>query len=226
LCCLAIPDPPTQVHVINTSHSSALISWLPGFDGGSSQTFQIRYRLSTDDRYFYENVPTGAHSFDLKNLRSGSEYHLNLRSNNSYHLSPWTDELILATFNSFPSSIFHFSEFSPTKMSFTMIIIIITFGLIIFLTNIILILFFAMKRRKTNVNSENVSTIGTSETETNTVDLFQPIPSNFFLTNTYQKYKEEEEMKRPFVSSFSSINLSQPGKFHFSKSFFDFLFFR
>jgi hypothetical protein len=70
------------------------------------------------------------------------------------------------------------------------------------------------------LHSEDLSTTGTNETEANTtVDLFQPIPSNLFLTNTYQKY-DDEDMEKPFVSSFSSINLSQKGKYSFLKIFF------
>jgi hypothetical protein len=216
---LAIPDPPSEIRVVNLSHSSALISWLPGFDGGAQQTFQIRYRLSTADRYDYEHLPFDTQSFDLKNLKLSSEYRLNIRSNNSYHISPWSNELIIKTLNSLPSLSFHLSEFSPKTLSFTVILIIAICGLIIFLINIILIIVFVLKRRRSNIIGENLSTTETNETETNTVDLFQPIPSNFFLINTYQKY-EDEDIKKPFVSSFSSINLSPQGKFNSSGSLF------
>ncbi|CAF4656939.1 unnamed protein product, partial [Rotaria magnacalcarata] len=47
---LTIPDLPSQIHVMNTSHTSLLISWTPGFDGGAQQTFQIRFRLSTESQ--------------------------------------------------------------------------------------------------------------------------------------------------------------------------------
>lgn len=200
---LAIPDPPRDIHVVNVSHSSALISWSPGFDGGASQTFQIRYRLSTVDRYFYEHLPIGIEAFHLKNLRLASEYHLNIRANNSYHLSPWSDELIIKTASSFPTLSFHFSEFVSTKMSFKIIIIMGIIGATILLINILLMIIFFLKRRKSNMNSENLSTTETNETEANTVDIFQP-------KNTYQKY-DEEDMKSPFVSSFSSMNSFQPG---------------
>ena len=193
------------------SHSSALISWSPGFDGGASQTFQIRYRLSTADRYFYEHLPIGIEAFHLKNLRLASEYHLNIRANNSYHLSPWSDELIIKTARSFPTLSFHFSEFVSTKMSFKIIIIMGIIGATILLINILLMTIFFLKRRKSNMNSENLSTTETNETEANTVDLFQPIPSNFSLKNTYQKYDEES----PFVSSFSSMNSFQPGTVYY-----------
>ncbi|CAF4782447.1 unnamed protein product, partial [Rotaria sp. Silwood2] len=127
----------------------------------------------------------------------------------------------ISTSNYLPSLKFHLSEISSTNISFTLLILIAVIGLIILLINIILICFFIIKRRQFNMTSENSSTTGTNETETNTIDIFQPIPSNFFLTtttttatNTYKKY-EDDDIKRPFVSSCSSTNLNNLGKFYF-----------
>jgi len=219
---LAVPDAPSQVRVSNTSHSSLLVSWIPGFDGGARQKFQIRYRLSSDDRYSYEDVPFGQQTFDLKNLLLASDYYISIRSNNSHHLSEWTNEIIASTSRYLPSSPFYsFSNSnSSSRFSLTVIVIIAVFGLFILLINIIIISLFIMKRRRSNVNSDNSSTTGTNETEANTVDIFQPIPSNLFFDrpyssttnaypfNTYQKY-EEDDVKRPFVPSYSSATLTR-----------------
>ncbi len=218
----AVPDPPSEVRVSNTSHSSLLITWIPGFDGGARQTFQIRYRLSSDNRYSYEDVPFGGQTFDLKNLLLAREYYISIRSNNSYHLSEWTDEILAPTSRYLPSSPFYSfsSSATSTRFSLTVIVIVAVFGLFILLINIVLISLFIMKRRRSNVNSDNSSTTGTNETEANTVDIFQPIPSNLFFDrpfssatnaypfNTYQRY-EEEEVKRPFVPNYSSATLSR-----------------
>lgn len=220
----AIPDPPTQVRVTNASHSSLLISWLPGFDGGARQTFQIRYRLASDNRYSYEDVPFGEQIFNLKNLLLASDYYISIRANNSYHLSEWTEEILASTSRYLPSSPFYSfaSSGSSTRFSLTVIVIVAIFGLFIVLINIVLISLFVMKRRRSNITSDNSSTTGTNETEANTVDIFQPIPSNLFFDrpyssnnnhnaypfNTYQRY-EEDEMKRPFVPSYSSATLTR-----------------
>ena len=193
---------------------------MPGFDGGAHQTFQIRYRLSTDKIYSYENVPSNAESFGLKNLRLGSKYHISVRSNNSRHLSQWTDEIIVSTLSFMPLVRLHSSETMPSaKISFTVIIIVIIVGLIILFINMILILIFITKRRRSNVTSENSSTAEINETEPNTFDIFRPIPSNLFLTtpNTNKKY-EEDNITRSFVSSCSSAHLLHPGKFCLSIS--------
>jgi hypothetical protein len=212
---LAIPDPPRDIRLVNVSYSSALINWSPGFDGGAQQTFQIRFRLSTADRYSYENLPFDTYSFELKNLRLFSEYYLSIRSNNSYHLSPWSNELMIKTLNYTPSLSFHIAKFSLQKISFTIIFIIAIIGLVLFLISSILVVIFIFKRRRMNIHAENLSTTETNETETNTIDLFQPIPSNFSLINTSHKY-EDEDIKKPFVSS---AYLPQSGKFFSSNSF-------
>jgi hypothetical protein len=218
----AIPDLPSQIRVTNTSHSSLIISWLPGFDGGARQTFQIRYRLSTDDRYSYEDIPIGGQSFDLKNLLLAREYYVSLRANNSHHLSDWTDELLVSTSRFFPSAPFYALSSSnlSARFSLTVIVIVALFGLAILLINIILISLFIMKRRRSHLSSDNSSTTGTNETEANTVDIFQPIPSNLFFDrpysstnnaypfNTYQKY-DDDDVKRPFVPSYSSATLTR-----------------
>ncbi|CAF3700945.1 unnamed protein product [Rotaria socialis] len=217
---LTLPDTPTQVRVANTSHSSLFISWTPGFDGGSQQRFQIRYRLSNNDRYSYEDVPDNEQSFDLKNLLLSSEYFISVRANNSHHLSQWTDELKASTSRYLPSSPFYSFSNTSTKFSLSVIVIVAVFGLFILLINIVLISLFIMKRRRSNITSDNSSTTGTNETEANTVDIFQPIPSNLFFDrpfstssnaypfNTYQRY-EEDDVKRPFVPSYSSATLAR-----------------
>lgn len=77
-----------------------------------------------------------------------------------------------------------------------------------------------MRRRRSTLTSDNSSTTGTNETEANTVDIFQPIPSNLFFDrpfsssnnsypfNTYQRY-EDDDAKRPFVPSYSSATLTR-----------------
>jgi hypothetical protein len=197
------------------------VSWLPGFDGGARQTFQIRYRRISDTRYSYEDVPFSEQTFDLKNLQLATNYYISLRSNNSHHLSDWTEELLASTSRSIPSSPFYAfsSSGSSTRFSLTVIVIIAIVGLFVLLINILIISLFVIKRRRSHVNSDNSSTTGTNETEANTVDIFQPIPSNLFFDrpyssnnnsypfNTYQRY-EDEDVKRPFVP-YSSATLTR-----------------
>lgn len=195
---VASPDPPKDIQISNVSYSSFFITWQPAFNGGLNQTFQLRYRLSTASSYFYENLPTDSFIFHLKNLRSNSEYHFNLRSNNSYHMSSWSDQLTVKTSSLLPTITFHLTEMASQKLSMNILSIVILIGFGIFLINMIFaICFLLIQRRKNKLNhNENLSTTDTNETETNTVDLFQPIA-----INSYQKYDDEDEIKKPFTSN-------------------------
>ena len=217
---LAVPDPPSQLRPINTSHSSISISWATNFDGGAAQTYQLRYRLSTDDQYSYEPVPGDAQSFDLENLRAGQEYHLSMRSNNTHYLSEWTDELIVWTTAELSFSPLYSFILSPKRFSWVATLVLTVVGLLVVLINIVLISIFVIKRRRARITNDNSSTTGTNETETNTVDLFQPMAPNLLFEgpssttmntypfDNYQKY-DDDDIKRPFVSSYSSTNLNR-----------------
>ncbi|XP_074595282.1 nephrin-like isoform X2 [Brevipalpus obovatus] len=39
-----IPDPPSNLTVVNITHDSITIHWEPGFDGGSEQSFRVMYK--------------------------------------------------------------------------------------------------------------------------------------------------------------------------------------
>lgn len=39
------PDVPNELEVVNVTDKSALLAWDAGFDGGSDQTFEIRYQM-------------------------------------------------------------------------------------------------------------------------------------------------------------------------------------
>lgn len=38
------PDPPLSMTVLNVTHDSVTISWVPGFDGGLKTSYRIRYK--------------------------------------------------------------------------------------------------------------------------------------------------------------------------------------
>lgn len=42
---LNFSDQPMQLTVLNVTHDSVQLSWVPGFDGGMTPTYRIRYRL-------------------------------------------------------------------------------------------------------------------------------------------------------------------------------------
>ncbi|VDM55671.1 unnamed protein product [Angiostrongylus costaricensis] len=43
------PDAPLDIHVTNVTSNTITISWTPGFDGGSDQTFEVRYQKDGEE---------------------------------------------------------------------------------------------------------------------------------------------------------------------------------
>ncbi len=50
------PDTPYDIRFINATHNSISISWMPGFDGGLMQRFQVRYIKLGDVSHLYADV--------------------------------------------------------------------------------------------------------------------------------------------------------------------------
>ncbi|WAR06527.1 NPHN-like protein [Mya arenaria] len=83
------PDSPTDYHVIQEeiSETSAVLTWAPGFDNGSSQTFYITYgkkgdssgRITKSVEHKYE----GKINYTLRNLETETEY---IASINAYNV--------------------------------------------------------------------------------------------------------------------------------------------
>lgn len=46
------PDAPLSMTVLNVTHDSVTISWVPGFDGGLQTSYRIRYRPESASKGF------------------------------------------------------------------------------------------------------------------------------------------------------------------------------
>jgi hypothetical protein len=49
--------------LVKYNSSSALISWLPGFDGGADQLFEVRYQSKDDKDPLFVNVSTTVRTY-------------------------------------------------------------------------------------------------------------------------------------------------------------------
>ncbi|VDO74089.1 unnamed protein product [Heligmosomoides polygyrus] len=75
------PDSPLDIHVTNATSNTISISWTPGFDGGSDQTFEVRYRKDGEEGM--HGVNTSHSNLRLSGLAPSTIYLFQLRSINS-----------------------------------------------------------------------------------------------------------------------------------------------
>ncbi|XP_037073212.1 nephrin-like [Pollicipes pollicipes] len=79
----SVPDPPLDLRVLNASSETVSLGWTPGFDGGFSQTFRVRYapvRQPAPEQHVH--VPHGTYEATVRRLRGGTRYRFSVSAHN------------------------------------------------------------------------------------------------------------------------------------------------
>ena len=91
------PDPPLALRVINVTSNTVTLKWVPGFDGGMPQSFQIRFKPSDHTSYFYADAyPTNATEFTISQLAPETEYVFAVMAYNALGQSDFTTDVVKA----------------------------------------------------------------------------------------------------------------------------------
>ncbi|XP_018024106.1 nephrin isoform X2 [Hyalella azteca] len=92
-----IPEPPLALKVLNTTHDSVMLSWVPGFDGGKPQYFRLRYRPKDSSHYQCLDVyQSGVYSQSVAGLDLDTEYYFSIKSYNDMGESEYRGEFVRA----------------------------------------------------------------------------------------------------------------------------------
>ncbi|KAM9852134.1 nephrin [Aulostomus maculatus] len=92
------PDPPTSFQLVNVTHDSVTLEWIPGFNGGLRQRFRIRYRWVRAASFLYVDVfPPGANIFTVTDLQPVSIYNFSVNALNSMGESDYADNNAVLT---------------------------------------------------------------------------------------------------------------------------------
>ncbi|XP_050709640.1 nephrin-like [Eriocheir sinensis] len=91
------PDPPLALKILNTTHDSVTLAWIPGFDGGQPQYFRIRYRSKSSSSYQYVDVlEFGVYTYTVPGLNLNTEYYFSIQSRNDVGTSDFRGEFVRA----------------------------------------------------------------------------------------------------------------------------------
>jgi len=94
----AFPDPPTDLKILDFTHNTVTIAWVPGFNGGLQQSYKIRYTKVDSRFYRYEDVfPENETSFTITMLASGAEFAFSVQAINSIGASNFTQSILQKT---------------------------------------------------------------------------------------------------------------------------------
>lgn len=91
----SVPDTPTSLKVMNVTHDSVTLIWIPGFDGGMKASYRIRYRRVEDNSYKYEDVvPTNTTQYTIKGLDVNTQYVFSVMAINKLGNSKYMPDLL------------------------------------------------------------------------------------------------------------------------------------
>ncbi|XP_060753669.1 nephrin [Neoarius graeffei] len=92
------PDPPSDLKLLRVSSNSVTLEWMPGFDGGLTQNFRVRYRWAGSSSYMYVDVfPPRSTVYTVSGLKPSTTYNFSVNAINSMGESSYADNgLILS----------------------------------------------------------------------------------------------------------------------------------
>jgi hypothetical protein len=105
-----LPDPPNQLEVMNITHSSFILNWQSGYDGGYEQIFHI---ILNNNNYTEEKY-TNLNTIRFEDLNEKTRYMIKIRSKNYIGFSVYSTYLIIQT----KKSLIHLEEFPIIQQAY------------------------------------------------------------------------------------------------------------
>lgn len=87
------PDPPLELSILNVTHDSVTIAWLPGFDGGMKAAYRVRYRDANTEHYKYEDSLPNSNQLTINGLRMNTLYLFSVQARNALGSSPFLPDI-------------------------------------------------------------------------------------------------------------------------------------
>lgn len=91
------PDIPSLLSIVNVTHESVTLSWIPGFNGGMPATYRIRYRQIQEESYKYEDIPSpNTTQYTIKGLEINTGYVFSISALNKLGNSKFMPDIVTA----------------------------------------------------------------------------------------------------------------------------------
>ncbi|XP_055020059.1 LOW QUALITY PROTEIN: nephrin [Boleophthalmus pectinirostris] len=145
------PDPPSSFRLVSVSYDSVTLEWIPGFDGGLTQRFRVRYHWDKSASFLYMDVfPPGEATFTVTGLLPNTTYNFSVNAINAIGESGYADNNAVLTITTMdwpemvaPTEEAHISGAVPTYLT---VVFTVVFGVLLVVNS--LGCFFGLKWRK------------------------------------------------------------------------------
>uniref|UniRef100_A0A673J090 NPHS1 adhesion molecule, nephrin n=1 Tax=Sinocyclocheilus rhinocerous TaxID=307959 RepID=A0A673J090_9TELE len=86
------PDPPSDLKLLRVDHNSVTLEWMPGFDGGLTQNFRVRYQWAGSASFMYVDVfPPTATVYTVTGLNPSTTYNFSVNAISTMGESSYAD---------------------------------------------------------------------------------------------------------------------------------------
>ncbi|XP_050302000.1 nephrin isoform X2 [Anthonomus grandis grandis] len=188
------PDTPSLLVVVNVTHDSAVLVWTPGFDGGMTPSYRIRYRKTNEDGYKYEDVlPPNATTYTIRGLEADTQYVFSIMASNKLGSSKYMPDLLSAKTSTFEGD--HVEQVLPEEMlekedlSRVVIISVSVIGVVLLVVNVGLVAGCMLKKRAKRIREQSNQT-----SKSATIEMYAPSSYNDTMTGeTLSSVSEKSE---------------------------------
>ncbi|XP_073965682.1 nephrin adhesion molecule sticks and stones isoform X2 [Choristoneura fumiferana] len=188
------PDQVMSISVSNITYNSVTLEWVPGFDGGLSSWYRIRYRKPYDEVYRYEDVlPKNATSYTIGGLEKNTDYVFSVMSINKMGQSKYRpDDTKATTLTSSEVGELNVvtTEYVETAdVSKSVIVYVSITGAVLVLINAALVACFVFKRRSRRLKEQ-----AGQASKSATIEMYAPSSYNDTMTGeTLSSVSEKSE---------------------------------
>ncbi|EEC18289.1 nephrin, putative, partial [Ixodes scapularis] len=143
------PDPPESIRVLNATHTSVLLSWTAGFNGGLDQQFRIRFRRTEDETNAYDYtdlIPEDVSLYLIGGLEPGTEYAFSVLGRNALGESEYSEES--ETTSTLCKPVYHMYFGRKGEVPRLLLVSVAVVGTLLLLLNAVLVICFVKRRKR------------------------------------------------------------------------------
>ncbi|XP_026120092.1 nephrin-like isoform X2 [Carassius auratus] len=219
------PDPPSDLKLLRVDHNSVTLEWMPGFDGGLTQNFRVRYRWAGSASFMYVDVfPPTATVYTVTGLNPSTTYNLSVNAINTMGESSYADNnkiLSVTTADAEEadegvSPADQDSALAGRGLPVYVVVILVVGGLLLFLNPLSCFLFAKWKRgRSLKEDTRSISQETKSEEERSTVSGSTRYASRELINATAQRTLLIDSSSEPDSSVYESYGRQEGSHYYY-----------